>query len=319
MLKKSIVCSVGVLFLVVCLIFSGCSNISTSKPTEISSSIETSQKNPTNVTIKPNTPSSTSGLNETRIIPTTTSESSKISKPTTTQKDTIIVDSDTDKKSLVESLYKNFYIGEAYKSGFVYIEPFRIERTSQNKEMQFDNYPKSVEFYTIENKNNIYTAVFNSESSVYIPSIEEDSSYHWQGFSEPQQFVLRYKTSAKIDKTSIGIIFFNHKINNVNFGCNGKNRIYSKNEYIDALDEVKKGKENRSELEGSLREINIDDTIVGAKQLCLISIKGTNIKMLLSKYMHMGFENTADVYVVDFINDSGNVIQTYRKYNWVAY
>ncbi len=251
--------------------------------------------------------------------PYVTSEPSKISTPISTRKDTIIVDSDTENKSVIESLYKDFYIGEVCISGFVYIEPFRIERTSTNEDIKFDKYPDSIDFYTIENKNNIYKLIFDLESSIYIPTVEEDSKYYWQGFSEPNQYVLRYKSSAEIDKTSVGITLFNHKIDSINFSCKDKNRIYSEYEYISALDEVKKGKEDRNELEGCLREITIDDTIVGAKQICLISIKNTPTKILLSKYMHMGFENTADVYVVDFINNSGNVIQTYRKYNWIAY
>ena len=227
--------------------------------------------------------------------------------------------SDVEEKSAVKSLYGDLYIGEACKSGFVYIEPFSIERTSNQGEIIYESYPDSIDFYSLENENYIYNSKFDSKSSVYIPTVEEDSKYFWKGFDSPKQYVLRYKASDKIKETSVGIALFNHQILKIDFGSKGEKRVYSESEYRNALEEVKKDNENKESFGGALREITIEDTIVGAKQICLLSIKGLNYKVLLSKYFSVGFESTVDVYVIDLINNEGKVIDTYKKYNNVAY
>ncbi len=225
----------------------------------------------------------------------------------------------SDDKTIADEIYNDFYIGEAFKSGFIYIEPFKIQRTSYYDGIKINDYPNIIEFYTIE-KENVYNPVFYSESNIYIPSVEEESKYYWQGsFVEPEQSTLRYISSTQIKETLVGVTFFNHEVSDIDFSNSGKNRNYSKTEYSKALEEVKKGIEDKKNLEGTLREITIDDTIVGAKQICIISIKGTNLKMILSKYLFIGFESTADVYVIDLINPEGKTIKTFEKYNCAAY
>ncbi len=315
MLKKSIIYSVEVLFFVVFLLFSGCSAARTSNSTETSLSINTSTTNTTHSTNKTTTPSPESENNSV----TEPSKTSVSSIPSPERKTTKNVDSKIDEKSIVSALYNDFYIGESFKSGFIYIEPFKVERTSYYKEFKFDNHPNSTYFYTINGSNNAYNSVFDSESSVYIPSVEEDSQYYWQGDSEPNQFTLRYKSSNGINDTSVGVAFFNHKILKIDFTNKDKKRVYSKDEYNNALDEVKKGKEDKEDMGGALSEITLDNTIVGAQEICLINLEGINLKMLLSKYLYIGFENTADVYVIDFINTDGKVVDTFQKYNWSAY
>lgn len=235
------------------------------------------------------------------------------SSPTTTQK------SNVDKSEVIASIYKDLYIGEALKSGFVYIEPFTIDRSSLNSEITFSNYPDSIEFYALDSSNSVYKCNFDSISDVYIPSIEEGSKYYGQGFSQPPQYALRYKTDAKIDSSIVGISLLNHKVSQIDFSCNGKKRTYSEAEYAEALQTIEKKKQDNLIFQSAFREATIEDTIVGAEQICLINIADTDIKVLLSKYFSLGFESTSDVYVIDFIDDNGEVIKTYRKTNSVTY
>lgn len=225
---------------------------------------------------------------------------------------------DTEIESDVGLLYEDLYIGELNKSGFVYIEPFSVSRGCCTEEVNYKNYPSSIEFYIIEDEGNIYTAEFDSESFSYIPSVEEGSHFYWQGFAESEQFTLRYKSSVVTDKAIVGITFFNYEIENIDFSIRGNERVYSESEYNVAFARVEEVNEINGTDKGFLREITLDDTIVGSKQICLISIKDNDIKILLSKYMTIGVESIANVYVIDFIKD-GKVIQTFEKYNGVAY
>lgn len=51
----------------------------------------------------------------------------------------------------------------------------------------------------------------------------------------------------------------------------------------------------------------------------LIKLEDTSYEILLSKYFYLGFESTADVYVIDFLDEAGNFIKTMEKTNSVAY
>ena len=93
-----------------------------------------------------------------------------------------------------------------------------------------------------------------------------------------------------------------------------KKRPYSQSEYKKALGMIEKDKEI-DKSDRTLDFITLDNTIVGAKKICLISVKNTQIEILISNYLTHGFEYVADVYVIDFIKD-GKVIRTYEKYNW---
>ncbi len=239
---------------------------------------------------------------------------SKTSTPSTKGQEVNIDISD-----VIKSIYEDLYIGEACKSGFVYIEPFSVERTSDYVEVSYNDYPDCIEFYALDQSNARLKSAFDSLSNIYIPTVEEDSKYYWQGFSEPNQYVLRYKTSSKVDDTFIGVTFFNNQVSQIDFSCTGKKRTYSEPEHNEAVKQVEKGKEDRENIQGALREITIKDTIVGAEQICLVEISDTSLKILLSKYLYVGVESTADVYVIDFIEEGGKVLQTYQKYNWVSY
>ena len=220
---------------------------------------------------------------------------------------------------MADELFNDFYIGESLKSGYVYIEPFKIQRTSYYEGVKIKDYPNQLKFYTIE-KNNVYYLTFDSVSKVYIPSVEEDSKYYWQGgLVEPEQSTLRYTYTTPRNDALVGITLFKHEVLDINYTDRGKPRIYSKSEYSKALEEVKQCNTDRDSMDGTLREKTIEDTIVGAKQICTIGIKNSNLKIKISKYLSIGIESTADVYVMDVINETGQIIKTYEKYNYSAY
>jgi hypothetical protein len=223
-----------------------------------------------------------------------------------------------DKDVSIESLYDNLYIGEVFESGYAYIEPFKYDRFPFYEPVDFQDYSDSISFYSIGSSNN-YKLMFDSESNSYIPS-KEESQYFWQASEgESDQYTLCYQTEDEVKEPSIGITFMNYEITNVDYTNQGDERIYSDEEYNDAVADLEKSNEERSELDGTLSERTLEDSIVGAKQICRIRLEDSNYEILLSKYFYLGFESTADVYVIDFLDAEGNVIQTMEKSNGVAY
>lgn len=214
----------------------------------------------------------------------------------------------------IESIYKKLYIGEMYETGYIYIEPFSVERNIINKKINFDYYPKDILFYPFSGGNDSLLASFDSFFSTYVPGIEENSSYFLQAFSEPDQYGLRYKLSNKQNVSQIGVSLFDHEITKIVMSDENKKRSYSQNEYDKALSLIEKDKKI-DKSDRTLDYISLDNTIVGAQQICRISIKDTQYELLISKYLTHGFEYVAEVYVADFIQD-GKVIKTYEKYNW---
>ncbi len=230
------------------------------------------------------------------------------------------VESAEEVKVKIDFIYKNLYIGEIFKSGSAYLEPFNVDREAYSVEqpIEIKNYPKVIKVYpVVKNANIFYNAVFNAKFYGYVPDAEENSFYFYQGFSKSYQpglqySGLQYKLNTFPNDVALVIALFNQEIKSVDFSVKDSKRPYSQIEYDDAVDRVKK---DSTRSEGTLANIDLDDTIVGAKLLALYGLEGTDIKLLLSQYRTHGFEYAADVYVIDFIKD-GKVIQTYQKYNW---
>jgi len=219
------------------------------------------------------------------------------------------------KETSIATLYNNLYIGEIFKSGFAYIEPFNIDRGPFREDpITITDFPKVTKIYPVgKSASDSYDAVFNSTFYSYIPDTEEDSSYFFQGFSTPQQSGLQYKLNTNPNETALVIALFNQEIESIDYGVVGK-RPYSQVEYDKAVDEIKSSGNDPMYNSEIFSPKDLNDTIIGAKQLALFSFKNTNSKLLLSEYRTHGFEYASDVYVVDFIKD-GKVIQTYEKYN----
>jgi len=212
-----------------------------------------------------------------------------------------------------DEFYKNLYIGEAFKSGFVYIEPFSIERGTYNKEIEFNDYFNVTKFYPLE-KSDFFDVTLDTQFKTYVPNDEDESRYFLQPFSQPDQYGLRYKTNEVIDKPLFGIVAFNHELTNRDLSVNGEKRPYSEGELNDALNEVKMDSEIK-ESDRTLSYIDLDATIIGAQQICTFYIKDMKLEMMLSTYNTHGTEYAGTVYVVDIIKD-GQVVKTYKKYNW---
>ena len=214
-----------------------------------------------------------------------------------------------------ERLYEDLYIGEVFKSGFLYIEPFGIDRDTVGKTSDFSGYPKRIKFYSCKKDNRVrfFDASFDSVFKTYVPDREEGSNYFLQPFSQPEQCGLRYKTDFLPPKTELGIALFNLDISEIEYRS-GVKRSYSDVEYARAQNQVKKDHEIE-ESDRTLRFMNIEDTIVGAKQILIIHFNDAELTMRLSQYFTLNFENTATVYVVDILKN-GNVIKTYEKHNW---
>lgn len=216
----------------------------------------------------------------------------------------------------IENLYKNLYIGEIFNTGFIYIEPFSVDRKAASQTTEFSSYPNKVSFVPCykDNRKKFYDATFDSVFKIYVPNTEKDSNYFLQPYSETVQCGLRYKTSFLSENTKLGIASFYNNISNIDYEVEGKKRSFSDLEYQRAKNEVIEDQKIK-ESERTLSFISLEDTIVGAKQILIIHFNDNPYKIRLSKYSTHGFEYVAIVYVLDILKD-GKVVKTYEKYNW---
>jgi hypothetical protein len=216
----------------------------------------------------------------------------------------------------IENLYASLYIGEALHSGFIYIEPFGIDRDTEGKELKFIDHPDSIIFYPCHTSNQgvVYHAAFDSLFHAYVPDTEEESEYFSQPFSKPAQYGLRYKTGVPPKKSATGVVLFQPGISNIDHDVDGKKRPYSDTEYRTAQNEIKKDKEIK-ESDRTLGYIGLENTIVGATQIMVIHFTETRLTLRISEYETHGFEYTAAVYVLDVLQD-GTVVKTLQKHNW---
>lgn len=170
----------------------------------------------------------------------------------TVEKDNVTnkLEDHTDIESAIDAIYKKLYIGEIFTSGDIYIEPFSIDRNVLNEEIEFSDYPNTIQFYLIEDSGtNTYSAVYDSQFSLYLPEKEEESLFFSQGFSSPIQYGLCYRSNELPSKASIGISLFDYEIAESNFSVKGEKRPYTESEYKAALAKVKEDQE----IEDSLR------------------------------------------------------------------
>lgn len=246
-----------------------------------------------------------------------TNDINKASQNNVTQNQTLSdkkIESSEDINSIVDTLYKNLYIGETFTSGFAYIEPFSTKRMDlEGEPVNISNYPNSAKIFCIDN-NISYDSSIDSKFSTYVPEVEKDSIYFHQSFSKPTQYGLRYKLNILPKNQSKVIALLNYEILSGDLSVKDEKRTYSTEEYNNALSEIKKDKDTRDP-SSTLSNIELDSTIVAAKKIGVFSIKNSDIKILLSIYYTHSYENAAIVYVVDFIKDN-KVIKTYQKYNW---
>lgn len=220
------------------------------------------------------------------------------------------------KMEIARSLYENFYIGEAFASGFIYIEPFKIDREiGREEEPRFSRYPKKILFYPCYKDSGIkfYDASFHSIFKTYVPNIEKDSRYFSQPCSVPKQFGLRYKTKLS-KRTQLGISINHFIISKIDYKVKGKKRPYSPKEFKRAQNEIAADREIE-ESDRTTDYMALENTIIGAKQILKIYLDGTPLTIRLSNYFTHGFEYGADVYVLDIL-EGEKVIRTYEKHNW---
>ncbi len=216
-----------------------------------------------------------------------------------------------------ESLYRNLYIGEVLSSGYIYIEPFAVDRKSGNKPITFSGYPKQIKFYPCEGDQQVkgYEASFDSVFKTYVPSIEEESRYFMEELSQPEEFGLRYKSNSAPKETEMGIAFFGAELFKIDYQVNGKKRPYSNLEYQRIKSELLKDPDAVKVKVGTTQKVNMDDTMIAAEQILVGYFSDQRFSMRLSLYFTHTSKYAAKVYVLDILKDN-QVIKTYEKHNW---
>ncbi len=217
-------------------------------------------------------------------------------------------------EEITMSIYNNVYLGEAFNSGYVYLEPFCLDRETYNEESYISGHPDTIRFVSLGEGNTVYTGTYDDKFGMYVPEKEQNSVYYSQEFSKPMQYGLRYKLQEIPSDSIMGLTVFDYAVENCDTGIKGKARTYSDEEYQEAQALLKKDHEIAAE-NRTLDYITLDNTIAGAKQLCRISFRDNGIELLLSVYNTHDAEYAARVYVLDIIKD-GAIIRTFQKYNW---
>lgn len=211
-------------------------------------------------------------------------------------------------------IYNSLYMGEAFPSGYVYLEPFCLDRETFNEESYISSHPDTIVFLGLEAENTAYTASYDDKFGLYVPEKEPDSTYFSQAFSAPVQYGLRYKLKELPGDTLQGVALFGWDITKIDCSVKGEPRPYSDKEYQEAQALVAKD-QGVSAQDRTLDYITLDNTLTGAKKLCRIYLQDKETELLISEYNTHDAEYAAHVYVLDIIKD-GKQIRSFEKYNW---
>jgi hypothetical protein len=215
-----------------------------------------------------------------------------------------------------ELLCQNLYIGEVFRSGFIYIEPFAADRAAGEQAIRGLDYPERITFYPCRQVEQLrfFEAWSRATFNAYVPDTEAGSRYFSQPLSKPKQVGLRYRTHRPPARPQLGVAFFNLEVSQVDYTVAGQKRPYSDQEYRDAQNRVKNDRELNA-AERTLDVIGLNDTIAGAKQLAVFYFNGTPLAVRLSEYSTHNFESAATVYVADVLRD-GRAVKTQERYIW---
>lgn len=225
------------------------------------------------------------------------------------------VNNNNEMMKLVDSIYNNTYIGEAFTSGSIYIEPFNVDRETWNDGSNLPKCPNDITFNSVESASEqAINATFLGAFNTYVPHIEGDSHYFFQAFSEPDQIGFQYRTVTPPSNILLGITIFGYRPENLDFSQNGEPRPYSEQEYSDSIKLIDEDHSISMEDHQPLDYIDKQDTILGAKIMCSFLISGTDLRVQLSKYITHSTEYVSEVYVIDFYNGN-QILKSYQKMN----
>ncbi|MES0491822.1 MAG: SH3 domain-containing protein [Leptospirales bacterium] len=227
-----------------------------------------------------------------------------------------IVQPEKTEPAKIEALYNNIYIGEILPSGSIYLEKISSEQKLCEKPVEDKSLQANIVFFALENQKKMLpeNAKFVTNYCGYLPNSEEQSSYFFQPFSEPQLALLHFKASSKPEKTALVFSVFHEQLESIDFSTQGKVRPYSDEEYR-AIVESLKEEDDIDEEDRVLEKPTLENTIARAEILCIIKLKNSNMHIRISSYTQIGMEYVANVYVTDFLVNN-KVVKTYEKKNW---
>lgn len=195
------------------------------------------------------------------------------------------------------------YIGEGFPSGDIYLQPLVNNGRKGNTEL-----PMAGKFASLVN-GDMYDISYDSDFEVYVPDIESDSRFYYQPFSTPIHSGLKYKGDNIVD-TFLGVSYFYDEITVEAIALESK-RVSTPREKENALERVKNDNEI-SEEDRTLDYITLEETIVGAINLCHIQPIDYDYSFKLSYYQTHSFEYVYEVYVLDVLY-KGSVVGTWER------
>ncbi len=222
----------------------------------------------------------------------------------------------------IKSILSNVFIGEAFSSGAIYIEPFTNDWYDFKGDHTIANAPAQISYFIIgENGENGEKIGYSRQARysefihVYVPGIETQSDYFSAPFSETPQAVLKYRAETKTEtgpeQPALVIAFFNHEGVSVDCSIRGLQRKANETETDLSNETIETDQKNENR---TLDYIQSENTILGAKYLCLVRLD-PEFTLKLSVYLKHGREYAGNAYVLDIFQNE-KLVQSIEKWNY---
>jgi len=221
----------------------------------------------------------------------------------------------------IARLYNGFLLGEIQPDGKVYLERLALDGGFDNfQQFAGSTYPGKLKIFLLVNFGSLKESGYYLASrggivrKKYIGNLEKSSRYFFFPYATPRQDALLYVTSYKTVQPVLAIAHQDDAIESVTLFSKNEKRESTEQEKKDALQQVAADNKFKKENGSTLAEIKPENTILGARKIALLKLKGTGYSVLLSRYRTWGMEYVSEVYVTDFLVN-GKVVKSFSKNN----
>jgi len=222
-----------------------------------------------------------------------------------------------DRNQEINRLYNGFLVGEMQPNGKVYLERLALDGGFDNlQKFAGSTYPGKLKIFSLGKfgKAQYLASRKTVVRKKYIGDLEKSSHYFSFPYSTPEQDALLYVTSDKSAQPVLVIAHENDAIESASLFPENEIRECAGQEKEDALKQVAADNKFKKENASTLAEIKPENTILGARKIAQLKVKGTGYTVLLSQYRTWGMEYVSEVYVTDFVVN-GQVVKSFSKNN----
>ncbi|WP_156825392.1 hypothetical protein [Leptospira yanagawae] len=218
-----------------------------------------------------------------------------------------------DSREIGANISPNIFIGESFENNLVLVEPFEFDNHDHANNFKFFNIRRTISAFAFQTLNaQKINGKFIEHSRLHLSKIYDRPKYFNMTISEPIFELLKYKTNENIINNSIVFGVFDLDFEKADCSIFGKKRPYTKEEYKEALEELK---EDHQSTDRTLDFKSPEETILNARFICKIQYSAVKLEILLSSFNTKGMEYAGTVYIADLYKDK-KLIKTIQKYNY---